>query len=762
MKHIYSNTALLFFSFILSAYACSGNNDTIAVSLNQLQNQIKSNGTKSEWFDNICNVTEILGYVIDETGKDIILLGTVDKSKPIIHTEDFVVALRYAWLKYAELRGNTYYYSSPGCSIDPDPLVMQELDVIGSKILSPGNGQLNYFIKKWDRVCEKPQNVRVLGIPFNTAFAKTMVKADYDLKAIADGSDDLGIDGIVSLSNMRMARMISKLNSNQPVSISMNRFWFYPGKNVYEYDPYDKNIVLIKECPVTLQTENEYGSNSGIDPFAQSFAKSITKHYETLAEKRYIYKELENLFPLVAIAKLLEADNTHAFIDSSLSYFLHDYNVKVVQVDKSKKGKSACQMFIDTTTTNNGSIIQTIALPSCGGVDIDIKNATYVYNQSLGNLRRRVLSKLEEGKVSSIIGSNPYTPVRGKQNRTPTSNSRFIKIKKREEEIRKLVKANSDEDNYFLHLSTFIEPENTVKIQFGNSQVSIDYDELVVFLDGQSGNKVLDDLISNQKFKTPKPKLIIYRDAQLQEMNFTETRESSHINPVKFYMALNRIYGKDFDFYLANDFEKAKRNIKNIPQVKGGKDIAVYANRQDYKIKTPYDAIAANAKYFKEANIEIIKADIQSISKNIVVVSGHKDEEMKRYLNSLHEQNILKDKVLVLFSCYEPGDVDFNSNLLQSGKGPKAILFFHEKINPTLVSVVLKLLSELVRNGMTPAEMKKLIDDCIKEAIEGLSEDDKKQKEQLKKFLNNLFQISDLLLDAEKIFLLEFNIECHG
>jgi len=53
----------------------------------------------------LCGITRIDGYVIDKENHDIILIGETDPKLPTLYLDDFVVALRNVWLKYAKLKG---------------------------------------------------------------------------------------------------------------------------------------------------------------------------------------------------------------------------------------------------------------------------------------------------------------------------------------------------------------------------------------------------------------------------------------------------------------------------------------------------------------------------------------------------------------------------------------------------------------------------------------------------------------------------------
>jgi hypothetical protein len=278
-----------------------------ALSLNILQKMAQECIVKRKCPENIlnlCGLTRVDGFVIDKKNRDIILFGKVFCPLPPLYLEDFVIALRNAWWKYAHLRGNTYYYSAPGCSIDPDPKVIRKLQQAGRKILSTSEG-VKGGLKQWNNICSRPQMVRVLGIPFDTHFAKVMVKADYYMKRFVDGSISTGIPGLTSLTDMTLAEARKDIVKGRNISIPlicMNRLWFYPGKNEYLKD---KGVVLIKICQVKLLTEEEFLTKTGKisgrghpNPLAQKFTDDFSAKYKEVAQQIPIYKELRTFLDL--------------------------------------------------------------------------------------------------------------------------------------------------------------------------------------------------------------------------------------------------------------------------------------------------------------------------------------------------------------------------------------------------------------------------------------------------------------------------------
>lgn len=98
-----------------------------AISLKALQAKLRDCQPKNSCSDKLlrlAGLNTILGFAADETNQDMIFFGQSEPGLPPLYLEDFVIALRNAWMKYAPLEGNVYQYSFPGCSIGPVPLVI--------------------------------------------------------------------------------------------------------------------------------------------------------------------------------------------------------------------------------------------------------------------------------------------------------------------------------------------------------------------------------------------------------------------------------------------------------------------------------------------------------------------------------------------------------------------------------------------------------------------------------------------------------------
>lgn len=384
-----------------------------AISLKVLQQKLKSlhgKGARPTALFYLCGITRIHGYVVDEANKDVILVGSVDDGKPPLYLDDFVIALRNAWMEYAELRGNTRSFSNPGCSIDPDPQIMKRLDEVGNRLnKSSQTGDVEAALEQWESICNSPQKVRVMGIPFNSHFAWVMVKADYDMKKIADGTDELNMLWFSSLSELQMEEAKKHyIHGHSPSGSDqgMNRFWFYPGEYRFREDD---GAVMIETCKVKLLTEAEHLTSKGdisgkgrADPIAEKFANDFSDFYPEVAAQRPIYNELENLFRFVALAKVMKLKAPHNKVGLSLDYLLKHYHVLEQKVETSLPGRSNVNRYKRQRESAEGHQLTQLWLPSCGGVSMDMEVEKQHFAKAAGNN----LKEIKEAAVKEGLSPN--------------------------------------------------------------------------------------------------------------------------------------------------------------------------------------------------------------------------------------------------------------------------------------------------------------------------------------------------------------------
>ena len=352
----------------------------------------------------LAGITKLAGYVADADARDIILVGKTNHGLPELHLEDLVIALRNVWNLYAQRHGQVIERSDPGCSIDPNPTVLSELRNLQSAVFSAhGREQVEPLLTQYKEIAESPQKVRVLGVPYDTRFASTMVTADYDMKRIVDGSDNLELQGFQGLMDRMLARAKADMLAGGSTSIPgsmMNRFWFYPGSNTYVES---EGVVLIKTCPVALLTEEQHLNHGGTavegtgaaNPYAKQFADDFTDYYDRIAEKRPIYTELQNLYRFVALAKILKHKSAIAQSGADLDYLFESYAVPHTHVSRRLPGRYNLKTFEHRIDYDNGYETMRAWLPSCGGVGISIvvdrNNFVHDENQIAESTARKVI-----------------------------------------------------------------------------------------------------------------------------------------------------------------------------------------------------------------------------------------------------------------------------------------------------------------------------------------------------------------------------------
>lgn len=384
-----------------------------AVSLKVLQEKLEhfhETGDLPSSLYHLCGITTLFGYVVDEDNRDVILFGTVEKNLPPLYLDDFVVALRNAWMKYTKVEGNTRYYSNPGCSIDPNPQTLRELEYIGNQISnSQGEREIEMGIRKWQQACTSPQKVRVLGVPFDTHFASVMVKADYHMKKIVDGSDDVNLIWFNSLLDIDLEEAKERfMKGKEPINpgSSLNRFWFYPGKNTYLED---EGGIFIDSCEVKLLTEEEHVNASGqargigrANPNAKKFVEEFSASYSSITVHRPIFYELENLYRFVALVKILKYKAPHLKVGLNLDYLLDRYQVEKVKVSETLPGRSHVKR--STYKKNNGGSYQTyqVWFPICGGVEMNLD----VGHKNFKKGKTHGLKKIKENTIKEKFSSN--------------------------------------------------------------------------------------------------------------------------------------------------------------------------------------------------------------------------------------------------------------------------------------------------------------------------------------------------------------------
>ena len=587
-----------------------------AFSLRVLQEQLNGAVTdrRIESIENFAGITKMIGYIIDQDNADLILYGIVDGDLPKLHLEDFVVALRNVWGLYR----HKYGHHNPACSIDPYSHNSKRLERIAQSITPHISRSLLQEIKQFEEACTALQEVNVYGIPFHTRFAKIMVQADYKMKKYVDGSESLPFEDYSCLIDIYIAKMIRDVENNESPPLVMtnwNRFWFYPGP---QFLTESDNIVRIDRCPVYLLTNRIYHSGGQlrdsrqVDCLAEKFAEYITLNYNKIKKVLPIYQELENVFRFVALSRAIHLKSAHEKSGIDLSYLLHQFPIPVDSVNKELPG---CFSMKSDTIWQSATTGFCYALPSCGGVEIDI------------NIKGSNFISIEHGYVtefaSSAIASRPSQGALSWDINLRISNF-----------LINAIASNSDARSQILFVvSKRKNNKQMVDLISSDKQIEVPRDQITSFINNPKQLSVLDPLFPKRRGKET-VNIILVTDGFKGERS-------------KLLLAIRQRYGDQYRPWDDDEMTLGMKNLQNLPTIKGVSDIAVYfdMNRKCLE-KAERKLLSEIITFLKNNNIEVIKNLIETPASNIIIITHQKAEKFDKYLNKRYLKNFLSSEAL--------------------------------------------------------------------------------------------------------------------
>lgn len=356
----------------------------------------------------LAGITRPLGYVVHRGDHDVVLFGEADPTRPALHVESLLVALRNGFFAYASVAGNIRTYAYPGCTIDPRPAVIQQLESVKRGIFAADSSQhVERLLGDWRRVCGADQDVKVLGLPHETYFARILVKADYDMKSLADGTDDPGLPGLISVPAIHVAELKHQIAAGQrpTLSVGMNRFWFFPGRTRLSYDERGGMVewlpVTILTNPTTLSRTGRIQDVAGQDPAADRFAAAMSLLFGQVAQARSIYAELDGLFRLVGVVKLLKEHDVFKSAGLDASLLLERMSLSRVAVPRAVPGRSAVTPISHRTERPDGYAVLNVWLPSCGGVEIRLDDSNTVSHRDGSGALAGIADAIAKGRPAA-------------------------------------------------------------------------------------------------------------------------------------------------------------------------------------------------------------------------------------------------------------------------------------------------------------------------------------------------------------------------
>ncbi|SMP69407.1 Protein of unknown function [Neorhodopirellula lusitana] len=267
------------------------------------------------------------GYVADPTNR---FVG-MKSGRPTLLLEDLVTALR----AYSPGAPPTRVIS---VSIDPTPeglaRMQQYLSAVGGRANRGDTLRLVQGLKQNLGL----QTVTIKGIPADTHFARVLVEADYRMKLIGIGLEQLPVP----------VRSYVSRTSPQAVSANALERWFfqpnYDGVSVSD----DHLAMRIDERGVQLvgQGERVLGGGKRVQAgrgnrASQAFTQEFTDKYPMIASKVRVYAELQQLIDVAIAAAYIQEQDFYTQADWSMPTLSDEQSVPVQTYTAPEKVETA-------------------------------------------------------------------------------------------------------------------------------------------------------------------------------------------------------------------------------------------------------------------------------------------------------------------------------------------------------------------------------------------------------------------------------------
>ncbi len=244
----------------------------------------------------------------DEEGR----IVDVEKGRPVVQLDDLVAVLRNAYSKDAKF----------GCAITPRQenlaAAKATIERWAAKPISPS--QRGRWLEDIRSSLGK-QDVTIHGIDPRTRAARVIVEADYRMKLVGMGLEPgvLGVESYLASIDLEPGEA--------PPAMNVLRWWFTLNyDNLSATEPRD--AFELKGPGVKVLSENELLTEKGervhtggSDLLNTRFARSFTKHFESLAAKYPVYADLRNVFDLALVTALLRSEDLPNQVGWEMTHF---------------------------------------------------------------------------------------------------------------------------------------------------------------------------------------------------------------------------------------------------------------------------------------------------------------------------------------------------------------------------------------------------------------------------------------------------------
>lgn len=236
---------------------------------------------------------------------------SVATGEPVILLDDLVTVFR-------AIRSRN---GSFGCLITPTKEGLRSVQQFASstRVENLSGGKKEWMTKLQEKLGK--QKIDVTGIPAGTRVAHAIIAADWHMKRIG-----IGLEPSVA----EVPSYLDLLRPNADGSIpatNVLRFWFTLNVDQLSATP-DKRAFTWSGSAVKVLSENEMLTAQGkrihtgqSDEATAAFARNFTEHFESLANKHPLYRDLQNIFELGMAAAVIQAQGWDSQIGWQAAYF---------------------------------------------------------------------------------------------------------------------------------------------------------------------------------------------------------------------------------------------------------------------------------------------------------------------------------------------------------------------------------------------------------------------------------------------------------
>lgn len=372
------------------------------ISLRQLEHSLKEAGSIEALPQEVQLLFGLqrMDYIfVDDADGDIVLAGPAEgfapdasgrmigltTGRPPLHLDDLLVALR--WANRSRGRGQI------GCSIDPDPQRLQDLQNWLRENSTPATRDVAR--SRYDVMARilGLQNVSVFEIPDDSHFAQVLVEADYRMKLIALGKENPGVRGLRS-----------HLSMLAPLGNSLQRWWFVPLYDPIEADEQGLAFHLSGQR-AQLMAQDEWSDPQGrrsdasfTRATAEKFAEQFTDHFPELAERSPVFAELQNVFDLAVLAALIEREDVRRRTAWPMSTLLDEEQFPVSTFRVPKFVESSA-----TTTSRARSILGLVGGVTLTPGQVVGQRSRHEGHGSLTAVRQSAISRTTSAEQPSLF-----------------------------------------------------------------------------------------------------------------------------------------------------------------------------------------------------------------------------------------------------------------------------------------------------------------------------------------------------------------------